>query len=179
MMIRVFAAFLNLAMLVNAQSPKLSDNDQVLAETAKLLRTFGGTWSITETYEPTDTMPEGATGKGEEVWRAGPGGRSVIEEYRSTTSSGFGLGWWEVESGGFRLNWCSNEDPNGCTRLSHVAQWQSGTWVVRHVGRANKQVFELKEVFSDIKPTSFTQTLYQGPPGKLKRFLTIKAIRVK
>ena len=79
-MIRVLAPFLNQAMLVNAQSPKPTEKDQVFTETAKLLQTFGGTRSITETYEPNHTMPEGAAGKGEEVWRAGPGGRSVIEE---------------------------------------------------------------------------------------------------
>ena len=38
--------------------------------------------------------------------------------------------------------------------------------------------FLFKEVFSDITPTSFTQTLYQGEAGKeLKKLLTIHATK--
>ena len=166
--------------LVSSQQPNSkAANDSTLTQTAKLLGIFGGTWSIAEMYDPSDSMPHGGTGSGQEIWHAGPGERSVIEEYRSTSSTGFGLGWWEAESAGFRLNWCSDDDPHGCTRLSEVATWQANTWVVRHTGRENGQDFEFKEVFSDITPNSFTQTLYQGPPGKLRRFLTIKATRVK
>jgi len=166
--------------LVSSQQPNSkAANDSTLTQTAKLLGIFGGTWSIAEMYDPSDSMPHGGTGSGQEIWHAGPGERSVIEEYRSTSSTGFGLGWWEEESAGFRLNWCSDDDPHGCTRLSEVATWQANTWVVMHAGRENCQDFEFKEVFSDITPNSFTQTLYQGPPGKLRRFLTIKATRVK
>jgi len=161
--------------LVSSQQPNSkAANDSTLTQTAKLLGIFGGTWSIAEMYDPSDSMPHGGTGSGQEIWHAGPGERSVIEEYRSTSSTGFGLGWWEAESAGFRLNWCSDDDPHGCTRLSEVATWQANTWVVMHAGRENGQDFEFKEVFSDITPNSFTQTLYQGPPGKLRRFLTIR-----
>jgi hypothetical protein len=51
--------------------------------------------------------------------------------------------------------------------------------VVRNKDHENGRDLELKEVFSDITADSFTQTLYQGTPGNLKRFLTIKAIRAK
>jgi hypothetical protein len=70
-------------------------NDSTLTQTAKLLVMFSGTWSIAEVYDPSDSMQHGGTGSGQEIWHAGPGQRSLIEEYRSTTSTGFGLGWWE------------------------------------------------------------------------------------
>jgi hypothetical protein len=38
--------------------------------------------------------------------------------------------------------------------------------------------FAFKEVFSEISPKSFTQTLYQGESGgELKRVMLIKAIK--
>jgi hypothetical protein len=175
LMLLLCAANLASSQQLNTKAAK----DSTLAQTAKLLGMFSGTWSITVVYDPSDSMPQGGTGSGQEIWHAGPGERSVIEEYRSTTSTGFGLGWWEEESAGFRLNWCSDNDPHGCKRLSEVATWQANTWVVRHTGSENGQDFEFKEVFSDITSNSFTQTLYKGPPGKLRRFLTIKATRVK
>ena len=174
LMLLFLAAPLISARQTNSKSP----DDATLTQTRKLLKVFAGTWSITETYDPSDAMPQGVTGSGQEIWRAGPADRAVIEEYKSNTFTGFGLGWWEQESAGFRLNWCG-DDLNGCKRLSEPAKWEADTWVVRHQDRENGQDVEFKEVFSDITPNSFTQTLYQGPAGKLKRFLTIKATRVK
>jgi hypothetical protein len=168
------------APLVHSQQPTAQRNDaSTVKQTRKLLAALGGIWSVTEEYDSSDSMPKGGTGKGQEIWRAGPGDRSVTEEYRSNSSTGFGLGWWEEESSGFRMNWCSDVDPHGCTRLSEVAIWQGNTWVVSHKTHENGRDLELKEVFSDITSNSFTQTLYQGTLGNLKRFLTIKAIREK
>ena len=165
-------------MVAAQQANSKPADDATLTQTRKLLKVFAGTWSITEKYDPSDAMPQGGTGSGQEIWRAGPAERAVIEEYKSNTFTGFGLGWWEDESGGFRLNWCG-DDMHGCKRLSEVAKWEADTWVVRHKDNENGQDVEFKEVFSDITPNSFTQTLYQGPPGKLKRFMTINATRAK
>jgi len=42
----------------------------------------------------------------------------------------------------------------------------------------NGKRFQFKEIFSEITPTSFTQTIYQGEAGKeLKRVLTIRATK--
>jgi hypothetical protein len=44
----------------------------------------------------------------------------------------------------------------------------------------NGKMVTLKEVFSDITPTSFKQTLYQGESGgELKMFLSILAVKVR
>jgi hypothetical protein len=80
---------------------------------------------------------------------------------------------------GFHLIWCSSENRRGCARLSQVARWEGNTWVVRDTMRENGQDIEFKEVFSEITPTSFTQTLYQGPSDRLVRVQTAKATRVQ
>ena len=71
----------------------------------KMLRAFEGTWSIKEKFAPDAASPNGATGEGQIVWRAGPGRFSVIEEYRSKRSSTevTGLGVVLVGRGGAGL----------------------------------------------------------------------------
>ena len=47
-----------------------------------------GTWAIKVQYPPSPELPNGDIGQGTEIWRPGPGGRSVIEEYRERNSKG-------------------------------------------------------------------------------------------
>src|ERR1019366_10443466 len=64
-------------------SPEPKGNPQM----EKLLRGFEGTWSIKEKFAPDAGSPNGATGAGHIVWRAGPGRFAAIEEYRSKQGS--------------------------------------------------------------------------------------------
>jgi hypothetical protein len=94
----------------------------------------------------------------------------VIEEYHSVDDhgkafAGLALGWWDDQVNRFRITSCDNQE--GCRLLS--ASWESGAWLVRDTG--------FEEVFSDITPTSFTQTLYVGAPGSTKHVMTIELIR--
>jgi hypothetical protein len=51
--------------------------------------------------------------------------------------------------------------------------------VLRDEFERNGKKFNFREVFSEITPTSFTQTLYQGQVGKkLMKLTTIHAIRL-
>jgi hypothetical protein len=53
-------------------------------EIKRLVDLFSGTWSITLEMPPSAGAPKGADGgKGEEVWRPGPGALSLIEDYHS------------------------------------------------------------------------------------------------
>jgi hypothetical protein len=157
---------------------------QTSPEMQELFNTFLGTWSVTEKIEPSEAMPEGGTGQGEEVYKAGPGGVSLIEEIHLKEGgrevSGLGVGWWDEKAKGFRALWCDSENPNGCIMMAHLAKWEGDQWVLGDEFEKNGKKFIFKEVFSEITPTSFTQTLYQGEAGKeLKRLLTIHATRQK
>jgi len=57
-------------------------------EMQKLSKIVVGTWSTTEKHEPSPWAPKGATGKGTAVFKNGPGGLSVIEEYKSSSNHG-------------------------------------------------------------------------------------------
>jgi hypothetical protein len=151
-------------------------------EMQKLFNAFLGTWSITERIEPSETMPNGGTGVGEEVYRTGPGGVSIIEEIhlkeQGREVSGLGVGWRDKKARGYRALWCDSENPAGCILMAHLATWEGDQFVLHDEFERNGKKLNFKEVFSEVTPTSFTQTLYQGEAGKeLKRLLTIHATK--
>jgi hypothetical protein len=162
--------------------PPAPATKQTSPKMQKLFDTFLGTWSVTEKIEPSETLPKGGTGQGEEVYKAGPGGVSLIEEIHLREgfreSSGLGVGWWDQKAKGFRALWCDSENPNGCIMMAHLAKWEGDNFVLRGEFERDGKKFLFKEVFSEITPTSFTQTLYQGEEGKeLAKLLTIYATK--
>ena len=146
------------------------------------LSTFLGTWAITYKLDPTAEMPSGDKGEGQEVYRPGPGGHSLIEEFHGKEStgnvSGLGTLWWEEGSHGYRTVWCDSLSHRGCTIMKEPARWKDGEFILGDQWEAMGKKFSFKEVFSEISPKSFTQTLYQGESGgELKRVMLIKAIK--
>jgi Protein of unknown function (DUF1579) len=151
-------------------------------EMKRLIKALSGRWSITIRTEPNDRMPGGGLASGEEVWRPGPGGLSLIEEYHSTGDegeiAGLGLAWWDKKKARFQVIWCDSTNPAGCIAMRYGANWERDQLVaVNEWDEAGKK-FTFKEVFSGITESSFTQTLYQGEAGShLKRLVTINATR--
>jgi hypothetical protein len=145
-----------------------------------LLRAFEGTWLIKEKLAPDATSPNGATGEGRMVWRSGPGGYSVIEDYQSKQGTraitGLGVFWWDEAAQGYRHIWCDNTNPGGCINFKNVARWDGSQLVLLEDYELNGKKFTFKEVFGDITATAFTQTLFGGESGKeLKVDQTIRA----
>jgi len=156
---------------------------QPAPEIQKLSNAFLGTWSVTEKIEPSQTMPNGGTGRGEEVYRLGPGEHSFTEELHLNEPtgeiSGFGVAWWDENAKGYRAVWCDSQNPGGCSLMAHLAKWEGGQFVLGDEFEKDGKKFNFKEVFSQITPTSFTQTLYQGEAGKeLRRLSTIYATKL-
>jgi hypothetical protein len=136
----------------------------------KMLRAFEGTWSIKEKFAPDSDSPNGATAEGQIVWRAGPGRFSVIEEYRSKRGSaevaGLGVFWWDEAAHGYRTIWCESTNPGGCISFKNVARWEGPQLVLVEDYEVSGEKVVFKEVFGDIAPGGFTQTLYGGKAGK-------------
>jgi hypothetical protein len=164
------------------QKDKQPSPGKISPEMQKFFNAFVGSWSLRETIEPSESAPNGGTGSGEVVFRPGPGGNSIIEEIRlvepTGKSIGLGLGWWDEKARGYRTVWCENGNPGGCIVMAHLAKWESDQFVAGDEFERNGKKFVFKEVLSDITPTSYTQTLYQGEAGKeLKKLATIHATR--
>ena len=152
-------------------------------EMQRLVNALSGTWSITEKYEPGEWMPSGGLGRGEEVWRAGPGGLSLIEDYHSKTPKGefFGLSvsWWDEKAKGYRAVWCANSLPAGCIVMAKLAKWEGNQLVLGDEFERNGKKFTFKETLSDVTPNSYSQAQYEGESGaELKQLVTIHATRV-
>jgi hypothetical protein len=134
-------------------------------------------------FAPSEQMPKGGSGMGQQVWRAGPAGRSLIEEYQSIGAddelSGLGAFWLdEHDANHFPVLWCDSTNPLGCTVMKRGAKWEGERLEVTNEWEKDGKTFTFKEVFSDITENSFRQTLYQCTSGSaLKCSITIKATR--
>lgn len=140
-----------------------------------------GTWSIHVQYQPTQDLPKGDLGIGEEKWYAGPGGLSLVEEYREKNRkgeiSGLGVAWWDDKIAGIRVLWCENSNPSGCS-LPGIARWEGNSLVLNGDQEIAGKKFKFREVFSDISSKSFKQTLSLGETeAELKPSVTIWATR--
>lgn len=167
----------------SSSSAPMAMMPQPSSEMQKLISTFTGTWLLSETYEPSEGMPSGGVGQGQQIWRTGPGEFSLIEEYHSKSSrgeiSGLSVTWWDEKAQGYRALWCVNTNPGGCIVMANLAKWEGNQFIVGDQFERNGKKFTFKEVVSDITPSSFTQTLYQGESGgELSRLMTIRAARV-
>lgn len=131
----------------------------------QLIHLLSGNWSIEFTIKPTEALPKGGRGQGEEVWKSGPGGLCFIEEYHSHgddgDNAGNGIFWWDENLHRFQVLWCANDVRGGCMVISEGATWQGNQLVLQNQWESGGKKNLLKEVFSDITPTSFTQTIYQ------------------
>jgi hypothetical protein len=170
----------------SANSSATAPESASQSEAAKVLRAFEGTWSITEDLAPDATSPNGGKGQGHEVWRPGPGGYSVVEEYQSREGSrdisGLGVLWWDEAAQGFRTIWCDSTNPGGCISFKNVIHWEGSNLVLVENYEIKGKKFTFKEVFGDMTPQSFTQTLYgaeAGAPLKVDQVIYAKRVGAK
>ncbi len=157
-------------------------------EIQSLIKALSGKWSVSVKFEPNSAMPDGAEGTGEETWRPGPGGFTLLDEEHLPTPEGeiflLGIIWWDAKTKSFHGMECNNQLPYTCD-LNGALNDITIKWDVKEL-----TIDELEtspdgkktmwhEVWSDITSTSFTQTGDTGAPsGPFKRFSTIRGTRV-
>jgi len=152
-------------------------------EIQRLANMLAGRWSIRQTFEPRSGMPNGGVGQGTEVWRPGPGARSLMEEFQSRVGdrefSGLGIIWWDTLAQGYQVVWCGVANPRGCVIMSKLAHWENGNFVIGDEYERDGRRVVYREVFSDFTHESFSQTIYEAEPkAELKRTLTIHATKI-
>ena len=139
-------------------------------EMEKLSRVFVGTWSTSEKHEPGKIAPKGGVGKGTETDKLGPGGMSLVSDYKSSDPMGkfaaHGVIWWDAKEQAYKSLECQNRSPVGC-EVGGTWKWEGNDLVLHEEG--------IKEVWTDITPTS--RTFYMDAStegGPMKRVMTIK-----
>jgi len=182
-------AVLNLcAMFVataTAQAP--TSAPQPSAEIKSLSEAMAGEWSLNVKFEPSASMPDGLINTGEETRRPGPGGFTLLEEEHLRMPKGdvflMGIIWWNALAKSFQGMECQNLLPYTCDvkgSLTDITMsWDGKQFIIDELETHNGKKTTWHEVWSDITPTSFTQTGESSEPGgPRKRLFTIHATRV-
>lgn len=151
-------------------------------EMDKLAKTMVGTWTTAETVPPSQMMPNGGTGSGEAIIHRGPGGNSLLQNYRSQSAmgkfAGHGITWYDPQAKAFKNIWCDTMTPGGCEVFNGTGQWEGDKLVFTGTQNMMGKTEQVKETMSDITPDSFTFTIESGPDANsMKNFMTIKYTR--
>lgn len=147
-------------------------------EMEKLAKMIVGTWATNEKFEVSDMMPKGGTGKGTAHIRKGPGGLSIVEDYRSRNAggafAGHGVFWWDDKAQGYKTVWCDNTTA-GCQVSNGLGKWEGANLVFTDEQEMMGKKMAMKEVLAASGENSFSLTMDSGMDGaELKRFMTIK-----
>lgn len=165
------------------------------AEVLSLAKALAGTWSITARFGPNEPIPnvtsknESSAGvaRGQEVWRSGPGGFTLIDEEDIHAPFGevflVGILWWDNATKTLRGMECTNQNRHGCD-LDGALHGVSLSWDGRqlvidmHLVKNGKKM-AWHEVWKDITANSFTQIGEMGEEGgPLERAVTIQGTKV-
>jgi hypothetical protein len=174
--------------IATAKAQSLTSAPQPSREIASLTKALSGEWSLSVKFEPNSSDPNGLVNAGEETWRPGPGGFTLLEEEHLRMPDGdvflLGIVWWNTANKSLHGMECQNLLPYTCdvkgAKNDITMNWDGKQFVIDEMetSKSGKQSV-WQEVWSDITPNSFTQTGEYGEPGgPRKRLFTIQATRV-
>ena len=152
------------------------------AEILSLEKALVGQWSTTYEFEPGSMGPNvKGTGHGQEVWRTSPGAFVLMEEEDIHAPFGemfvFAIHWWDKSTNSLRGMLCNNSGPAACnvdTYSNSTLKWDGKQLTIDMQFPQKDKKMLWHEVWSDITPTSFTQTGDIGEVGgPMKRAVTI------
>ncbi len=145
-------------------------------EIERVLQQFQGRWTTEEKHEPSEMLPQGGTGKGQEAIRPGPGKMSLIGEYVSQGPmgefAGIGLMTWDPTARVYHLHWTDNTNP--VVSVS-TGKWEGKDLVFTGTDTMMGKKVYARHAFTELTPTAFTYTLDMGPTAtQFERAVTIK-----
>lgn len=142
-------------------------------EMERLITMWAGRWTTVEQFEPSEEMPQGKQDKGAETMRPGPGGLSLIGDYESHGALfGHMVVTWIPKERVYKSYWLDLGQPG--VSIS-TGRWMGDKLVFTAVDESTGKKLEVRDTYSDITPTSFTDTLESGPlGGPMKKILTVK-----
>jgi hypothetical protein len=167
---------------------KQDAKSQPPAELQSMIKALSGRWSLNVKFEPNPEMPNGFVSTGEETWRSGPGGYTLLQEERLPTPSGdvflLGVIWWDTKTKSLHGMECNNQLPYGCDlkgALNDITMsWDGKEFLINESETHDGKKTMWHEGWRDITSTSYTQTGdVEVPGGATTRFFTTKATRMK
>jgi len=166
-------------------APAPSTGEVVASNFASLVKALNGRWkTLVYQEEPQGgTAAQEAAAHGEQVWRTGPGGLTLMEEEHIASRDGdqyvLALHWWDRSSNTLKGMLCNNAGSGACSVDSFYRSklnWDGKRLTVDLVFPQGTKMMLWHEEFGDFTGTSFTQTGDMGEVGgPLKRVVTIHA----
>ncbi len=149
-----------------AAKPETPPIPKPSAEIQKLARMLNGKWSTAEKFEPSAFTPNGGAGKGVSVFASGPGGFSIVGDYHSRSVlgafDGHGVTYWDEKEKAYKTFWTDSMSPEGATS---TGKWEGNDLVFTACNEYQGQKMASREVYSDIKPDSFSFHIYNSTEG--------------
>jgi Protein of unknown function (DUF1579) len=146
-------------------------------EMQKMAKMLVGKWTAVTKTEPMGGMP-GGEAKGEATFYRGPGGLSLIEDFKSQGGGfgnfrGHGVTYWDDKAKNYTGVWCDSMTPGGCSSAG-TSTWE-GDKIVGFMEMPDEkgQVQKYRMTYSDIKPDSVTFTMEAPDGGNYKPMMTI------
>ena len=165
-----------------------SGRDIVASDFASLVKTLKGRWETLVYHEDPQgrATPQEAADHGEQVWRTGPGGLTLMEEEHIASRDGdqylLALHWWDRSTNTLKGMLCNNAGSGACSIDSFyrsTLNWDGKRLTVDLVFPRGTKMMLWHEEFGDFTGTSFTQTGDIGlVGGPLQRVVTIRARKV-
>jgi len=167
----ILSLFLSLS--VAGLAAAQTDSSKPAPEMERLIKMWAGHWTTVEQFEPSTEMPKGKQDKGAETMRPGPGGLSLIGDYESHGAFfGHMVVTWIPKEKVYKSYWHDLSQPG--VSIS-TGRWEGDKLVFTSVDESAGNKLEVRDTYSDITPTSFTDTLESGPlGGPMKKILTVK-----
>jgi len=167
----ILSLFLSLLLIGFASAQ--TDSSKPAPEMERLIKMWTGHWTTVELFEPSDEMPKGKQDKGAETMRPGPGSLSLIGDYESHGAPfGHMVVTWIPKEKTYKSYWTDLSQPGVSVS---TGKWEGEKLVFTSVDESTGKKILSRDTYSDITPTSFTDTLESGPVGgPMKKILTVK-----
>jgi hypothetical protein len=130
-----------------------------------------GTWRVEESYQPGGVLaPSGGMGNGTAVIKVGPGGLSLLADYKGQGLRGavaaHGVIAYVRETDGYQISWSDDSSPSA-SRLSGAGDWNEEVIELRGSLQMNATKLAMKAISYDLAPNSFSANLYLGKGSEL------------
>jgi hypothetical protein len=184
----VFTCIVAEAQQASKSAAQTAEHATTSPELQGLIAALSGKWSLKVKLEPSSEMPNGFEGTGEETWRAGPGGITLIEEETIPSPSGnlylLGIIWWDGQTKSLHGMECNSQLPFTCDLkggLNDITmKWDGKQFALDEQETHNGKKSLWHEAWSEITPTTYTQTGDSSAPGgSPKRLMTIHATKAE
>jgi hypothetical protein len=141
---------------------------------------FVGTWKSHESFEANKFLKSGLSGAGVFVVRVGPGGNSVIFDYKSKSAMGDYSSvrtiYWDTKAKAYRAFYCDSLQPTGCGEVG-TGNWRGGDLVFETSTMGPDGVMRTRETFKLSGRDRYTFSLDLLDGVKANRSLTIESVR--